>query len=64
MTIEHRHSMGRPGICICPICEKTVSHEKGIPYQQIHCPSCGAMMLREGSEIYKLWKEKRANPGP
>ena len=59
MAKELRHNKGRPGICICPECEKRISYEKGIPYQQVHCPNCGATMLREGSKLYNLLKGKR-----
>ena len=59
MPTERRHDMGAGGECICPKCETRVPHQNGVPCQEVHCPSCGAKMLREGSEHYTRWKTRR-----
>jgi NAD-dependent SIR2 family protein deacetylase len=58
MTKEYRHEMGPEGHCICPKCGKQFSHERGIPCQEQHCPSCGAKLLREGSHHHNLFLAK------
>ncbi len=59
MTEKQRHNMSQEGSCICPKCEERVSHQRGLPCQELRCLSCGAKMLREGSPHYDLWKSKR-----
>ena len=56
---ERQHKMGPTGECICPKCEASVAHRRGIPCQEEHCPECGAKMLRVGSDHYQLWAKKR-----
>jgi len=60
MAVQRRHEMGEGGSCICPKCGEKVPHRSGIPCQEERCPSCGAKMLREGSEHHRLLLEKRA----
>ena len=58
---EHRkHVMGEGGHCVCPKCETTIPHSKGVRCQDEHCPECGAKMLREGSEHHQLFLKKKA----
>ena len=35
------------GNCICSICGFKVSHQLGIPCQEMNCPKCGGVMGRE-----------------
>lgn len=51
--------LGKGGDCICPKCETTIPHQRGVPCQQERCPECGAKMLRVGSEHHTLWLKKR-----
>ena len=32
---------------LCPSCGKEVAHQRGVPCNQIKCPSCGALMSRQ-----------------
>ena len=50
--------MGKGGNCVCPKCETTTPHRRGIRCQEEHCPECGSKMLREGSEHHQLWAKK------
>ena len=59
MTVERRLDMGAGGDCICPKCETRVTHGRGIPCQEMRCSSCGAKMLRVGSQHYELWRTKQ-----
>ena len=59
MKSERRHEMGEGGYCICPKCEKQITHSQGIPCQDEKCPECGAKMIREGSYHHDLIKKKR-----
>ena len=59
MVKERRHEMGPGGVCVCPKCEESVAHRKGIPCQEERCPRCGAKMLREGSQHHRLFLEKK-----
>lgn len=54
-------TMGAGGKCVCPKCGKTVPHQQGTPCLETQCPSCGAKMLREGSEHHKALIRKREN---
>ena len=51
--------MGAGGFCICPKCETKLPHLDGVRCQDERCPQCGAKMLREGSEHWALWQEKK-----
>lgn len=60
MTSEQRqHDMGFGGYCICPKCETKLPHRDGVRCQDERCPQCGAKLLREGSEHWVLWQEKK-----
>ncbi|ADI74053.1 protein of unknown function DUF134 [Methanohalobium evestigatum Z-7303] len=42
-----RHGFGGPvGTCICPDCGYEQSHQKGIPCNQVKCPECSKLMIR------------------
>jgi predicted amidophosphoribosyltransferase len=60
MTMKRRHEMGTGGRCVCPRCDQTIDHQRGVPCQEERCPECGAKMLREGSYHHQLFKEKQA----
>ena len=44
--LEMRGKDGKPeytggaGVCVCPKCQTEVSHNRGIPCNQMMCPSC------------------------
>lgn len=38
---------GPQGYCICPSCDEKVKHQSGAPCNEIKCPKCGALMIRE-----------------
>ena len=56
---ERQHTMGKGGECICPKCNTSVPHQRGVPCQDERCSKCGAKMLRVGSEHYELWLKKK-----
>jgi hypothetical protein len=61
MSKQHReHTMGSGGECVCPRCNTTVAHQRGVPCQDTLCPDCGVKMLRVGSRHHELWLQKRA----
>jgi hypothetical protein len=65
MKKERQHKMGPIGECICPKCEARITHRQGVPCQEERCPTCGAKMLRIGSDDYQLWMNKRqGKPAP
>ena len=39
-------SAGPGGNCVCLNCGNTVSHQQGVPCNQIECPKCGSVMNR------------------
>ncbi|WP_292484845.1 DUF134 domain-containing protein [Methanohalobium sp.] len=42
-----KHGFGGPsGTCICPDCGYEQSHQKGIPCNQVKCPECSKLMIR------------------
>ena len=51
--------MGTDGRCICPKCNTTIAHRRGVRCQEERCPECGAKMLREGSEHHELLIRKK-----
>jgi NAD-dependent SIR2 family protein deacetylase len=59
MSVTRRHDMGLGDVCVFPKCEARLRHRRGIPCQEERCPECGAKMLREGSEHYRQWLEKK-----
>lgn len=56
--VEHKNEMGPFGRCICPNGDHRTPHHRGVPCQEERCPSCGAKLLREGSEHHRLFEEK------
>ncbi|MEE4293046.1 MAG: hypothetical protein V2I79_03645 [Xanthomonadales bacterium] len=60
MTEKDCCGHGKGGNCVCPKCETTIPHRKGVRCQDERCPECNAKMLREGSEHHRLWLEKKA----
>lgn len=38
---------GPGGVCICPQCRTTLTHQQGAPCMEIKCPNCGAFMTRQ-----------------
>ncbi|MGD2117671.1 MAG: ferredoxin [Chromatiales bacterium] len=64
MTSTRKHDMGSGGECICPKCGTKVPHQQGVPCQQMHCPECGAKMLREGSYHHELLQKKHDKQPP
>ncbi|TET32577.1 MAG: PDZ domain-containing protein [Planctomycetota bacterium] len=38
--------LGVAGCLICPNCQTKVTHQWGIPYNSVLCPSCGTLMIR------------------
>ena len=57
---QREHTMGKGGECVCPKCETTIAHRRGVPCQEEQCPACGAKMLRVGSRHHELWLAKHA----
>lgn len=60
MTEKDCCGHGKGGNCVCPKCETTIPHRRGVRCQDERCPECNAKMLREGSEHHRLWLEKKA----
>ena len=60
MTEKDCCGHGKGGNCVCPKCETTIPHSRGVRCQDERCPACNAKMLREGSEHHRLWLEKKA----
>lgn len=40
-------SPGPDGNCVCLSCGETLSHQQGVPCNQIKCPKCGTPMNRQ-----------------
>ena len=38
--------VGVGGMCLCPSCGATTSHQTGVPCNQVNCPKCGNSMTR------------------
>ena len=38
---------GPGGLCVCPACGATASHQVGVPCYTQKCPKCGTAMTRE-----------------
>ncbi len=45
--IKEAKAMGPGGVCVCPKCGYTVTHEKGTPCSLIKCPKCGVELVRK-----------------
>lgn len=39
---------GPGGNCVCPNCGNKEPHQRGTPCNQMKCPECGTVMMREG----------------
>lgn len=59
-TQQREHTMGANGDCICPKCQTSTPHRRGVPCQEERCPDCGAKMLRVGSRHHQLWLQKQS----
>ena len=59
MAVKCGHEMGTGGFCICPKCGEKLPHRRGIRCQEERCPACGAKLLREDSQHYRLAQEKQ-----
>jgi hypothetical protein len=59
MPKKATHEMGRGGKCVCPKCDKEISHSKGKPCMEEKCPECGSKMVRKDSFHHRKIKEKR-----
>ena len=40
------YAAGPGGICVCPSCGNTVTHQAGVPCTTVTCPKCGSKMTR------------------
>lgn len=45
--IEKATGQGPEGSCICPICNYSVPHEKGVPCSNMECPKCNVNLERK-----------------
>ncbi len=43
----NRGGLGPAGNCICPSCGYKVQKSPGVPCNQVKCPKCGTLMVRE-----------------
>jgi ferredoxin len=45
----HQNSMGKTplGVCVCPQCNYTVEHKRGIPCVTLQCPKCHIPLIRQ-----------------
>jgi len=56
--------LGSSGACVCPKCGFSKSHTPGVPCMEERCPSCGSVLLREGSVHHqKASSRKKADGG-
>lgn len=58
MNTNQKKGLGNKGECICPKCETTIKHKRGIPCHDSKCPECSSKMLRVGSDHHQKWLEK------
>lgn len=40
------NAAGPGGLCVCPNCGNSVTHQVGTPCNQLNCPKCGSRMVR------------------
>lgn len=38
---------GPGGDCVCPQCDRTMPHQRGVPCTEMICPECGTPMFRK-----------------
>ncbi len=38
---------GLGGQCVCPECQVSLAHQRGVPCTALKCPKCGAAMVRQ-----------------
>ena len=62
MTRE-TNAMGSGGWCVCVACGHRQPHRPGVPCREEKCPSCGRVMLREGSPHHRQALTRRS-PAP
>jgi len=61
MNDNKKKGLGNSGECMCPKCETSISHKRGVPCHDSKCPECGSKMLRVGSDHHKQWLNKKNN---
>jgi NAD-dependent SIR2 family protein deacetylase len=49
---KNRIGMGPSGSCVCVKCGYSAPKQRGVPCMDLKCPSCGAVLLRKGSDHY------------
>jgi hypothetical protein len=42
-----RSGLGPNGNCVCPSCGYKMPKQPGVPCNQVKCPKCGTVMIRE-----------------
>ena len=53
--------LGASGACICPKCGYRTTHAAGGPCMEQRCPSCGSVLLREGSVHHQKAQKVQAS---
>jgi predicted RNA-binding Zn-ribbon protein involved in translation (DUF1610 family) len=51
--------MGPGGYCVCLKCGYRIPKQRGVRCMDLHCPKCGAVMVREGSYHHNLYLQKK-----
>jgi DNA-directed RNA polymerase subunit RPC12/RpoP len=64
MKGKHAGGGGPSGNCVCLKCGATVPHQPGTPCREVRCPTCGTVLVREGSEHHRAyWEKKKGGAG-
>jgi hypothetical protein len=50
---------GPAGSCICLKCGHREPHKEGVQCRAARCPSCGAVMIREGSVHHRAFLDRQ-----